>query len=352
MSIRCIPLHREPSNIPWFPRYPQLYLEFIENKQKLDVSKRGSEYIPRPIGHDECTSVSDMGQSILSRQSPGHPPRGTPSATYSPGRSPDRSPDQSPNQSPNRSPRSPAADIPLDFDSDGDDDPDLDDPSLLALGGRPFSKKPLGGLPAVPPPASQLGITPQQRNIHVAMPEVKPPPENPEKEKQRLLYKLSMLKRQYQPKDDMPEFTMRSDLDEIRRTYEMWRKKLVVDYHVEQYKCYLLGAFTLVELGITKLFKADMSGYAAQQARMIHTYEMLLIELSEQSYVAEDSSWPVELRMLGMIGMNTVLFLLGKKLIATYGIDIMPSIASMWNDGLGTTFLNSFGGAAKSSAAD
>ena len=73
----------------------------------------------------------------------------------------------------------------------------------------------------------------------------------------------------------------------------------------------------------------DMQGFTQQQIIQMHSYEKLLIELGEKSYVPSGSSWPVELRLLFMIIMNAAFFLVSKMMMKKTGANLMGMINSM-----------------------
>ena len=61
----------------------------------------------------------------------------------------------------------------------------------------------------------------------------------------------------------------------------------------------------------------------------MNTYERLLIELGEKSYVDEESQWPVEVRLVGLIIMNAAFFIVSKMIAQKTGTNIMSMINAM-----------------------
>jgi len=84
-----------------------------------------------------------------------------------------------------------------------------------------------------------------------------------------------------------------------------------------------------VEFILGNFLGFDMQGFTQQQIISMHSYEKLLIELGEKSYVPSGSSWPVELRLLFMIIMNAAFFVVSKMMMKKTGANLMGMINSM-----------------------
>jgi hypothetical protein len=140
--------------------------------------------------------------------------------------------------------------------------------------------------------------------------------------KHEILYKFALLKKSYRGAD-IPEFTIHSDLSTMTRSYENTVRRLSLESNVDTYKKYLIGGFMLVEYILGRFLKLDMEGFTRQQMINMNSYDRLLIELGEKSYVPGDSKWPVELRLLGMIMINAGFFVVTKMLGKMSGSDIM-----------------------------
>lgn len=155
------------------------------------------------------------------------------------------------------------------------------------------------------------------------------PKENELNLRRELQYKFDILRKKYKGAV-IPEFTEFSDLNNMQKTYDMTVRKLNLDSSVENYKKYLIGSFMVLEFLLGTLLKFDMGGFSQQQMLSINSYETLLIELGEKSYIKGGSQFPVELRLLFMIVINAGLFIIGKK--------ITRSIDGKVNNGLGAMF--------------
>ena len=85
----------------------------------------------------------------------------------------------------------------------------------------------------------------------------------------------------------------------------------------------------LTEFILGSWLKFDMEGFTQQQIRNMNSYDRLLIELGEKSYIPEGSDWPVELRLLFLIIINAGFFCVSKMLMKKTGSNILNMINSM-----------------------
>ena len=178
-----------------------------------------------------------------------------------------------------------------------------------------------------PPTLAELEQQGQiQRDNH--LPKVAKLESDVEDLKRELLFKFQLLRKSYKDAD-IPEFNVHSDFNDMNRTYENTVRRLSLDSTVESYKTYLIGGFMLTEFIMGKWLKFDMEGFTQQQISNMASYDRLLIELGEKSYVPEGSDWPVELRLLFLIIINAGFFCVSKMLMKKTGTNVMNMINSM-----------------------
>jgi hypothetical protein len=144
-------------------------------------------------------------------------------------------------------------------------------------------------------------------------------------EKRMLLDKFNILKRKYK-EAKIPEFNNYTDLNTMKRTYDSIVRQLQLDSTVDNYKRYLMLGFTATQFLVTKFLKIDMSGFAEQQILSINQYEKLLIEIGEKSYFKGPSQMSPELKLIGLIGFNAIIFVFSKMIFKVSGDNVLGSI--------------------------
>jgi hypothetical protein len=146
--------------------------------------------------------------------------------------------------------------------------------------------------------------------------------------KRELLFKFDLLRKSY-PASIIPEYSIHTDYHTMQKSYDDTVRRLSLDYSVENYKTYLVYGFMGCEFVFGNFLGFDMQGFTQQQILSMNSYEKLLIELGEKSYVPTGSKWPIELRLLFMIIMNAAFFVVSKMIMKKTGANLMGMINSM-----------------------
>jgi hypothetical protein len=181
-----------------------------------------------------------------------------------------------------------------------------------------------------PPTLAQLeergGYVPRKELRDVNQPEYNE--QQNEDSKRELLFKFDLLRKSY-PGSNIPEYTIHTDISTMEKSYSDNVRRLSLDSSVESYKTYLVYGFMGCEFILGNFFGFDMSGFTQQQIVSMHSYEKLLIELGEKSYVPTGSKWPIEVRLLFMIIMNAAFFIISKMMMKKTGANLMGMINGM-----------------------
>ena len=142
------------------------------------------------------------------------------------------------------------------------------------------------------------------------------------------MFKIDLLKKSY-PGAHIPEFSIYTDYNSMKKTYDTTVRKLSLDSTVDNYKTYLIGGFMAFEFMLGNFLKLDMQGFTQQQIINMTSYDKLLIELGEKSYVPTGSKWPVEIRLLGLVVINAAVFVVSKMIMKKTGANLLGMINNM-----------------------
>ena len=155
----------------------------------------------------------------------------------------------------------------------------------------------------------------QQQHFEQQQGEEEDEEERERREKDDLLFKFMVLRRQY-PNVEIPEFTEHSDMNTMTRIYEQIIRRVSLDSSVDNYKQYMVGGFMVLEWVSTNWLGIDLSGFTQQQTKMMNRYERLLVELGEKNYSTMGSRFPVEVRLIFFIIFNAGLFYVQKMIFS------------------------------------
>ncbi len=378
-----------------FPRMPILYLELLENKSKIDPKLVNQEYVPKnlpslPVIQEEkneekvIENYTENPKNNYNYNSTPSPPQrsneNTPSnrsysSSPSPSPSSPESSRSSPSSSSSSSKSSPApssgksSPAKSDVSRSKNDDDDLssrmrelltsDKPSKRERDRDRYEKyqeresndrhdreerheryernerheRQRDNDTAMPPKLSDIAggnFVPKK-----VMEELSDDKTDEEDLKRELLFKFQLLKRSYRSNPSiatLPDFTVHSDYKTMLNSYDMAVRQLNVDNNIENYKSYLITAFYIVEFILGYWLKFDMQDFTKQQIISMNKYEHLLIELGEKTYVPEGSKWPVEVRLLFTIVIQTAIFIITKMVMKKVGGNLFGMMEGLVNN--------------------
>lgn len=312
-----------------FPHMPILYLEFLENKTKVKKEYINKNYIPCSLKKHTSKTKNDVEYSAT-------------------GAINDSSGDPSPNDNLIREIPAVNSDTSIvisdvfdDIENNSNFDenlknqnvPDASNPSdhdkiieeqLISLLGEdpsiPEEKSP----PTLEELQQQKKIGPRA-TISRDYRYVEEEDEETQKERNAVYFKYEVLRRMH-PNSHIPEFTIYSDPKLMSQKYELLTKKLSLETSVDSWKRYMIIFVMGCEVVLGKL-SFDMEGFAQQQIMSMNTYDQLLVEMAEKSYIPSGSSkWPPEARLLMMLTMNVVLFVISKMIFKKTGTNLLGTI--------------------------
>ena len=159
---------------------------------------------------------------------------------------------------------------------------------------------------------------------------------NDENEIQRrrdILHKFKYLKRYY-PEVSVPEFSEYTDIKTLESEYNALVKTLKIDSNVENYKKYLSIGFFGLEFFLSRVLKfQEIKGFSSAQMLNMNQYEKILLEIGEKSYLPEDKQLAPEIRLVGIILMNAAIFIGTKMVFKSTGMgDGLGNIMNMMNN--------------------
>ena len=349
LKVNKIPLGYKKKLYPQsFPRMPQLYLELLENKQKVKPSLINTEYKPPNVSpedmhHHELKAINGDDDDFfddLDNDEDDRKSNRRRNDKYTPlkeeyydedddgyeerGRSPGRSRERRRSRSRERS-RSPISRRFKNLLEESDEEYEDNDQRRSGRSDRRSSRmeKRNRRKKLAAPSLGQLEedgeINMKKHPVDLSNPTISEMSD--EDQLREYLFKFQILEKKYKG-TNIPKYTMHSQLGQVKKSYDSHVRMLTLDSDIDNYKKYLITGFAVIENSLGWL-GFDMSGYTQQQVLSLNSYERLLIELGEKSYVPEGSRWSIEVRLIGLIIFNTVLFMASKIALKKTGFNIM-----------------------------
>lgn len=136
------------------------------------------------------------------------------------------------------------------------------------------------------------------------------------------------------PQFHIPEYGNETPLEQIHVEYYRYVQHIQVVKNMNQYKIILILGCMLLELFCSRTLGLNATGYAMSQISAISRYDDLLLELGEAHNTGGPSRYPVELRLLMMVGTNAIIFI-GAQLLTSFmdgtaADDIMRGITRLF----------------------
>lgn len=153
--------------------------------------------------------------------------------------------------------------------------------------------------------------------------------------KDKYLYKLKMLRKKWPKRaSEVPVFNKHDDLINIKTTYKSTVNDFLLDDKIGTYKMYLTAGFWAFEMIFSGFIGIDVAGFAQAQIKIMDKYERMLIELGEKDRNRWEINLPVEIKLIGFILLQVVLFWLAKKFGGTAVEDIFSTIMGVAGGGV------------------
>lgn len=144
--------------------------------------------------------------------------------------------------------------------------------------------------------------------------------------KREILFKFKILRRTYK-EAVIPEYNEYNDLKTLEREYDSVLRQLSLDSSVANLNKYLTIAFGVFEYIVIHFFKIeDIKGFTQQQMLGMNQYERILYEIGEKSYLNPSTRFGPEMRLLGLVFLNGVIFIGTKMLFKSTGQSIMNTL--------------------------
>ena len=347
--VQKIPSNDNPTEIRQeFKSMPRMYLELFENKEKIKTEVVNKEFDivndMNGVDSSEFTFPSTLNENEIkptnnnfsydsdSDEDDINPPDFTP--THENPNPPNNTPNHSPPNHENHNPPNNTPNHSPDVSGDESFNPTIKSPNNLSnklmelLQDESGDETTMNNRKSFENFQKSKREPPKLSEINSEYKPFETNRENEDEEKRKLLFKFDMLRNSY-PSSNIPEFTIHSNLIDMKQSYENSLKRVSIETNADTYKKYLIGSFMLIEYGLGHYLNFDMEGFSQHQIKNMNSYERLLVELGEKSYIPEDQQYPVELRLLGLIVINTTIFVTSKVIMQKTGADLINVINNM-----------------------
>ena len=122
------------------------------------------------------------------------------------------------------------------------------------------------------------------------------------------------------------EFPEGKSLNKVHDKYHAIYKTIYVNMNLGQFQLGYIIILMAIEVVCIKAFNIPMSGFTQMEAKRIHRYNQLMVELGESMYSTGGGSWPLEWRIAGSILMNIAVFIAIKFLSKYVGGESMTDV--------------------------
>ena len=323
---------------PTFERYPRQYLELLENKDKVKTEMVNKDYDPddaislreferNPTKNKVKQNFGNINEEDEDLLSISDVEDGNRDGNIDSENEMSDDDDDGVDDDDDDEEEEEEFDLDEDDDIDGKSEGDYGDDESLSGGGNQTKEKLKQMFHPEGPKLSDLQRDGVINNTNRTIPNINmmdDTDDDDEDKKRELIFKFNLLRRSYK-NVDIPEFTIHSNYKKMNDSYEQTLRMLSLDSSVEQFKQILIGGFMLTEY-LMGYLKFDMEGFTKHQILQLGSYERLLLELGQKNYTPTDQQLPVEIRLIGMIIMNAVIFIISKLILKKTGTNLMSML--------------------------
>lgn len=136
----------------------------------------------------------------------------------------------------------------------------------------------------------------------------KTPEELEEEDREDYLARLRLLKKQH-PEHEFPPYSREhTDKTTLKRIYNDAYQDLTIDDNVDGYETVLRVLFIGMGMFGKRFISPSFKDFASSQLKKMKKYRRLLYELGDKSYMNYMNSWPVEVRLLGLVIFDAMVF--------------------------------------------